>query len=388
MIAETEKRLMSGLRKRLILWVLLFGSVLALGLRFCLLPYQSSDYVYFLQDWYGQLAANGGLNALHQPLQGCNYTLAYLTLLAPFAGAGIPALPAVKGVSIAFDFLLAGAVARLLRISCGAGRMGQVLGALLTLFLPTVFFNSSMWGQCDAIYTAFCLFALSALLERKGLLACILLGIGVAFKMQAFFFLPVFLVLALLDRRMRLWHFAAIPVVVWLSGLPAILTGAPWWLPFYMCAAQLKSAGNALFHNCPNLPCLFSNETANLLYPAFLLLGFAVLFIGAAVVLHRGDLRNRTTMLFAAWCILTCVCFLPSMHDRYLYAGDLLLWIYAFSTRSRGDGLCAFVETGISLCSYLPMLGSTMPVSFSVLAMIRLACFAYLTRELWIASLR
>ena len=65
MIAETEKRLMSGLRKRLILWVLLYGSVLALGLRFCLLPYQSSDYVYFLQDWYGQLAANGGLNALH-----------------------------------------------------------------------------------------------------------------------------------------------------------------------------------------------------------------------------------------------------------------------------------------------------------------------------------
>lgn len=119
--------------------VLLFGCALALVLRLCMIPFESNDYIYFLQNWYEALAAGGGLPALQKPLPDCNYTLAYLSLLAPLADAGVPALIGVKAVSIAFDFLLAGAVAWLLRIVAGRGRMGQLAGAMLTLFLPTVF---------------------------------------------------------------------------------------------------------------------------------------------------------------------------------------------------------------------------------------------------------
>ena len=370
------------LQRHLPLLVLLFGCALALVLRFCLIPFESNDYVYFLQNWYEALADGGGLSALQKPLPDCNYTLAYLTLLAPLAAAGVPALVGVKAVSIVFDFLLAGAVAWLLRIEAGVGRMGQIAGAILTLFLPTVFFNSCMWGQCDAIYVTFCLLALGALLKRKGFLACILLGAGFAFKMQAAFFLPFFVLAALIDHRVRLWHFAMIPAMIWLSGLPAILMGAAWWLPFSMCAEQLKSAGSALSHNCPNLPWLFSIDTADILHPAFLVFGFATLLFGAAIVLRARCLSGRNIVLFAAWSIMTCVCFFPSMHDRYLYAGDLLLWVRTFDTRRRGDGLCALVESSISLFSYMPMLGSTMPIPFSILAIFRLLCFAYLTMGL------
>ena len=135
------------LRRNLPLLVLLFGCALALILRLCLIPFESNDYVYFLQNWYEALAAGGGLPALRAPLPDCNYTLAYLSLLAPLAAAGVPALVGVKAVSIVFDFLLAGAVAWLLRVQAHLGRMGQIAGAMLTLFLPTIFLNSSMWGS-------------------------------------------------------------------------------------------------------------------------------------------------------------------------------------------------------------------------------------------------
>lgn len=380
---EPEKNPAAGLQKHLCLVVLIFGGALALGLRLFLVPYQSSDFTNYLQDWYGQMAAGGGMASLRQPLNDCNYTLAYLTLLAPFAEAGFPALPVVKGISIAFDFLLAGAVARLLRRLADASRAVCAAGALLTLFLPTVFLNSGMWGQCDAIYAAFCLLSLGALIERRGLLACVLLGLGFAFKLQAAFFLPLFLLAALTDRRVRLWHFAAVPAVVWLSGLPAMAVGAPPWLVFYMYGVQLDSAGGALSAGCPNLPLLFSNETVGLLYPAFLLLGLAVVLLGGAVALHAGHrLTGREAVLFAGWCLMACICFLPAMHERYLFPADLILWVRALDTRCRGDFVCAFAESGVSLCSYLPVLQGTSPVPMPVLAVVRLCCFAFLTAAL------
>ena len=58
---------------------------------------------------------------------------------------------------------------------------------------PVVLFNSSMWAQCDSIYTFFALLAVYLLYKEKNIPAFVFLGIALSFKLQAIFVLPFFL---------------------------------------------------------------------------------------------------------------------------------------------------------------------------------------------------
>ena len=60
----------------------------------------------------------------------------------------------IKVVSALFDFLLGYFVYRIVALRY-PGRWWPVLAGTITLFLPTVVVNASMWGQADAMYAAF-----------------------------------------------------------------------------------------------------------------------------------------------------------------------------------------------------------------------------------------
>jgi Gpi18-like mannosyltransferase len=66
--------------------------------------------------------------------------------------------------------------------------------AVISLFLPTVLINGSLWGQIDASYTAFSLIALYYLQKNKPFVSSLWYGLAISFKLQAIFFLPVFLI--------------------------------------------------------------------------------------------------------------------------------------------------------------------------------------------------
>ena len=80
----------------------------------------------------------------------------------------------------------------------------------VVLFAPTVVVNSSAWGQCDSIYAAFCLGSLYFLLRNKPWWACVFFGVALSFKLQAIFFLPV-LIIVLVVNRQRLLALLAVP---------------------------------------------------------------------------------------------------------------------------------------------------------------------------------
>jgi Gpi18-like mannosyltransferase len=92
------------------------------------------------------------------------------------------------------------------------------------LFAPTIFINGAVWGQCDAIYTAFCLGSLYFLLKERPAWACAFFAIAFSFKLQAIFFLPVLLVI-LLKKKMALRYLIFIPVIFLLSLAPAFIAG-------------------------------------------------------------------------------------------------------------------------------------------------------------------
>jgi Gpi18-like mannosyltransferase len=210
-----------------LLWRILIGSGLALlfglaiALRVSLYQIETSDYNVFLSQWYEYIQTHGGLAALKDTFS--NYNTPYLTLLALTTYLPIPKLIAIKTLSVVFDGVLGIFAYCILRLKYNRSLAASV-GVLVLLFAPTIFINSAAWGQCDALYTAFCLGSLYFLLKRRPGWACVCFGLALAFKLQAIFFAPVLLVL-LLKKHLPLRYLILIPLIFLLMLTPALIAG-------------------------------------------------------------------------------------------------------------------------------------------------------------------
>jgi Gpi18-like mannosyltransferase len=215
--------------------------LLALVLRVSLYHVETSDYTIFVSQWYDFIQTHSGFVALKYNFS--NYNVPYLYLLALITYLPIPKLIAIKTLSVVFDAVL-GVFAYLIISLKYKHSSAAMIGALVVVCAPTIFINSAAWGQCDAIYTAFCLGSLFFLLKQQPARACIFFALALSFKLQAIFFLPVLLML-LLRRKLPLKYLTLIPLIFLLMLVPALIAGrdAPSLLTIY--AGQVISNGGA-----------------------------------------------------------------------------------------------------------------------------------------------
>jgi Gpi18-like mannosyltransferase len=156
----------------------------------------------------------------------------------------IPKLIAIKTLSVIFDIVLGIFTYLLIRLKYKRS-YAAIIGALVVLFAPTIFINSSAWGQCDAIYTSFCLGSLYFSLKERPGWACVFFGLALSFKLQAIFFLPVLLLLVL-KKMLPIKYLALIPLVFLLMLAPAFIAGrdAGSLLTVYVSQASTGGVGN------------------------------------------------------------------------------------------------------------------------------------------------
>jgi Gpi18-like mannosyltransferase len=322
--------------------------VLAVLLRLALFPYETYDSHNFLGPWYDHLRQNG--------FQGfrtgfSDYTPPYLYLLWLATYLPVPKLYAIKSISLLGDFALALVV--LLAVRLKHDRRPVWLAAFAAvLFAPSIFFNSALWGQCDAIYTTFLLAALYCSLRHWAGRALLFFSIAFAFKLQALFLLPLFFVLWA-KGRLPLKYFLLLPVVYGALCLPALLAGRPLHelLTIYLGQAntypRLTSSAANLYQWLPN--------DAKVFGPAGLI--FAVTLVGfLSYACLKSDVPwgNRLTVRLALAFALLVPFALPYMHERYFYAADCIAIIYGFYFPRRFYVPLAVVT--ISLFSYFPFL--------------------------------
>jgi Gpi18-like mannosyltransferase len=359
----------------------------ALAIRFLFYRFESGDFLGFLQKWYAQLEAGGGLPALRSSLPRFNSTLPYATLLAVLASLRLSALAAAKLLSVFADFVLAVGCALLLHAvmqPCRSRKYWCAVVYAAVLMIPETFLNSALWGQCDALYTALCIFSLYFLVKRNSFPACALLGFALAFKLQAIFLLPLFVFVLFTDRRFRLYHLASIPAAVILACLPAVLAGAPPRMIFQPYMTQIINS-DKLSVNFPGAATFLNWLPFSLCRNMLVLFTMACLLTGLAAVLYMGRRFTPFQMLLlGAWSSLFCVSFLPCMRDRYAFLPDMLLLVLAFASRRKDDAICAAAETIVSLLSWLFYLEYPyQPIPLLVLALVRLSCVFWLTLRLW-----
>lgn len=314
-------------------YILLFGvfiSLIALLLRFSLLNFESGDYESFLSPWFDYLSQNGGLAALKN--YPGDYNAPYMTLLALATYLPFNKLYLIKGISIIFDFVLA--------ISCGLfvksllkekkmdNKLKFLIPYSIVLFLPNVILNGSMWGQCDSIYTSFIILSLYFLIKDKYIKSFIMLGISFAFKLQFIFILPLYIVLYIRQKKFSIMHFAIIPIVDIILCLPAIIVGKPIKEILLVYFSQTQTYQKFMVMNFPNIYNIFPADP-NIFYRVGEILVVAICAFALFYLMYKKiKLNNEKKLLLGIWFITIITFFLPGMHDRYLFVGEILSVIY------------------------------------------------------------
>lgn len=301
-----------------------------------LLDYVSDDYTIFLNDWiasYAQMGIREGLGTYI----GSDYTPPYLYLMLLISRfPDYPWLYMVKFVSMLFEVLTAYAMLRLATLRA-RGEGVPLLLYHMTMILPTVMFNGAYWGQCDTIYTGFCLMALYLTLSRRPCRGMLCFGVALSFKLQTVLFLPALLPLWL-RRDVKLRHLPLIPAMYMAMMVPALWGGKSL---HHVITCYIQQAGqyNFMTVNAPSLYQLFPLAAidGNVLYQMFspmaMALGFAALVACCLPVCARRErLTAESTLLFTVLTLAAVTFCLPKMHERYTFGADVLslaLCVYA-----------------------------------------------------------
>lgn len=355
--------------------------VLALLARLEFYPLLSGDYKGFLSNWMARIQEYGAWNSLGTRVS--NYTSPYMYFMCLVSGFS-NSLAALKSVSVFFDYVTAFAMFLLVVQLTGSTRKG-VLAIAITLFCPTVMINSAWWCQCDSIYCSFLIFALYFFFKDKSALCCIFLGLSFAFKVQAVFLLPFFIMMWLKRKTIKIWHLLYIPLVYFVLNVPAWIAGRPLGelMTVYFGQAGLYPWGTLKYPNIYE----FLDETMKHKHYMAEIGGWGLYFsIGIIGILTyyvtaRKFKLNETLMVtLALFSVCLALYTMPHMHERYGFIVDLLAIVYALQRPRKAAVSILYIA--ISQITYMPFLIGVYVFPFSVLAVVMLGLNIYVGYDL------
>lgn len=329
-------------------FILIIGLILAMALRFALSGYESADYKEFVSKWY-EFIAQHGFEAFGHEFANYNPPYLYLMGIIVYLFPFVPKIIAIKSISVIFDLLLGAFVYKLINLKY-PGSILAVLGYLAVLFAPTVFLNSSCWGQADALYATFLVACLYWICKGKQWLALVSFGFALAIKAQAIFFAP-FLLALFLKRQLSWKPFLLVPVIYLLMLAPTWIAGRNFsdLLSIY---ARQSNTYHELSKHAPNFYIWFPDSAYDYIYPAGLVLGLSVAFLIIAGLIKSQRVVDRDLIVQMAFVFVLAVpYFLPKMHERYFYAADVLAIVYAFYFPKY-----FYVPIVVIICSFLSYL--------------------------------
>ncbi|MDT7816554.1 MAG: hypothetical protein QOJ42_6470 [Acidobacteriaceae bacterium] len=309
-------------------------AVSLIALRVMLWPIQMPDFVNYFLPWQDYLIAHGGVRALRHSFS--DYFPAYfeLTAIVAVVARRLSHASQLKLLPIPFDLLAAGTAYKLVGILQSVypriqqGMRPRIVAAFVVLGGPTVILNGTI-GTADIIYTSFLLLTVYFLCSDRGAWASLAYGFAFAFKLQSVFLAPFFLAMVL-RRKVPLWSLLLLPVGWGLALLPVLAVGgspANFFTNFSVQTSEL----NALAINVGN-----PWEIANFLHVPFhagMLIGLAITAIVglsiASLGLMKASEKPDALVALAALSLLAMPYVMPKMHDRYFFAGEVLLSILA-----------------------------------------------------------
>jgi len=307
------------------IFLFLFGTLLALYLRFLLRNFVSGDYRDYLSRWINFFRDNSGAHAIKNLQSDYNVIYQYFLIIVSYLN--LNDLYLVKIFSIIFDFLLAFGGMMLIG-ELGLDKQKQLICFFYILLSPIVIINSSMWGQCDSIYAAFIVWSLYFLLKERPCLSIICITLAFTFKLQTIFAAPIFLV-ALLYKKIKIRHIFIFLFTYSVTTIPALILGKP--LKDILMVYLIQTQGSSLMTmNSTSIFSLFNIVEYNAFLEKLSIILMITLILTIIVLICRKKVSFTPKFAFSSafvFCLLVPF-MLPHMHDRYFYVAEILSIIY------------------------------------------------------------
>lgn len=378
-----EKKTIESLEKHGMVLGYIFITIVALLIRYFMRNFKSSDYINFLSPWFDYIKNNGGLKALSN-FPG-DYNAPYMTIIALLTYIPFNKLWLIKGVSIFFDFTLAISsvllVKQILNDKCN-NKFILLLTYFAVLMLPTVVMNSAMWGQCDSIYATFIILSLFFLFKKKYIYSFIMLGIAFSFKLQFIFILPLYIVIYALEKKYSIFKFLLIPITNFIMCLPAIFFGMPLKKCVIIYAKQTQTYSKYLTLNFPNIYNIIGNKNVDIFYKIGVMITILICFFMLVYLIYKKiRLNNEKIITLALWFLVITTYFLPGMHERYLFVGEIISIIYLVIYR-KNLPLVIFINIS-SMITYLRFLKGLSFEYMQIISIIYGIIIIYFTKNLF-----
>lgn len=370
---DLSREIKFGKRKIQVLDLLMVAGVFVIGImvRACLGSYESGDWEVFLKPWT-DILKEGGFKALKVGYY--NYTPIYMYILWFITILPIDTLMGIKIVSTLFDLILAIVTAKIVKEL--SPRVNPIITFGIVWLLPTVISNSSMWGQCDSIYTSFVMICLLYLLKENYLYGMFFYGIAFAIKLQSIFFAPVLLLLFFM-KKIRFSHVLLIPAIYIISIIPVWIAGRPLKELLLIYYGQTGS-NPTLSVIYPNIYYLIGNDVFVELYNSTaILFTLGVLLVLMYFVLkhgYRAGISQNILIQTALAAGSIIVFLLPNMRERYSYMIDILAIIYAMTNWQKF--YVPLIRVTISFLAYTTYYRYGIFTSFETLAVIQILLIA------------
>lgn len=238
-----------------------------------------------------------------------------------------------------------------------------IIGFLLYVFNPAIFFNSSVWGQYDGLSTVFLILGTYLLLtKRLPSLSVISFTISWAIKPQTIAFLPIVILFFL-----HSYPFGKNIRFLIISFITALIVYVPFFPSNPLSGIIYVNFGSANLFNCTscfafNFWGIFGNwqdDRISFLHMPLIYWGVLLYLLTLLIIAFRKNISKfytePTFYLLATIFITGFFTFLTRMHERYIFSALPFLLLSFILLRSKILGLMFFLISFLNFINlYLP----------------------------------
>lgn len=353
MISNVEKKLIDKIYSRIDILLLVVITIIGLRCRKSMFGYVSADASIYLIPWFDAIKANGGITGLGIPVADCNYTFAYQFLIALMTYIPINGLIQYKILSCIFDFAL-GILSYKMVYYLTNNSFKAIIGYSLVLMSPVAMLNSSLWAQCDSLYTFWLLASIYCLMKDKYVSSIVVFGVSLAFKLQAIILFPLFLLVYFVKKKFSAVYFVLVPLVIIVMSIPSIIMGRniKELMFIYLNNTDMYKSLAVNYPSFWNFFSTFECKEAYLYTKNFAIcLTLVVLVMIMYIFVKKGFKLNKFNYLYMAFILYySAIFFLPAMHERYGYVYEILAIIIVQNIKKTYPLLIGLM--GISMITY------------------------------------
>ena len=284
--------------------------------------FESRDLTLHVLPWYRNFVSKGIRNGLAMDIS--NYTPSYLYLLALVTKINLrfPEIAGIKAIGWLFD-IYGSFIMALIAYRKYTNFASAFLAASLYFALPTVWMNSSLWGQADGIYSALILTSILFLFRDSFFGAVLFFSVSFSFKLQAIFLIPALLVFVL-QKKIRWYYLLLIPLIYLILIMPSAYFGRSIHEMLTVYLNQISSNDEWTF-NGQNFFALMPSTVPKTYSMGFVLFAGLITLVWICFTFKNSTLKDSTEILLVSLCSVTLIpSLLPYMHERYFFLSEII----------------------------------------------------------------